>query len=139
MGATAYWDGHIFYTDITYVTRDLGVTNGLLSPKAMTSRMSSLGATPGVSANGTQDAILWVVSTKEWNESHRDKPAVLHAYDARNIAHELYNSEQLSGRDRAGMTVRFAIPTIADGHVFVGARGRLDVYGLLSSVNHSRK
>jgi hypothetical protein len=31
------------------------------------------------------------------------------------------------------MTVRFAIPTIADGHVFLGARHQLDVYGLLNS------
>lgn len=44
-----------------------------------------------------------------------DRPAVLHAYDARDITHELYNSEQKSERDRADMTVRFAIPTIADG------------------------
>jgi len=62
-----------------------------------------------------------VVSTNEWNEAHMDRPAVLHAYDARDITHVLYNSEQKSERDRAGMTVRFAIPTIADGHIFVGA------------------
>ncbi|WP_157466816.1 hypothetical protein [Edaphobacter aggregans] len=31
------------------------------------------------SADGTKDAILWVVSTKEWNEAHMDRPAVLHA------------------------------------------------------------
>ena len=76
---------------------------------------------------------------KEWNEAHMDRPAVLHAYDARDITHELYNSEQKSERDRADMTVRFAIPTIADGHIFVGARGRLDVYGLLNSDSRSQK
>jgi hypothetical protein len=74
-----------------------------------------------VSADGTKDAILWVVSTKEWNETHMDRPAVLHAYDAMDIAHELYNSEQNKARDRADMTVRFAIPTVADGHVFIGS------------------
>jgi hypothetical protein len=106
----------------------------------MTARMSSPGATPIVSADETKDAILWVVSTKEWNEeAHMDRPAVLHAYDVRDITDELYNSEQKSERDRAGMTVRFAIATIADGHIVVGARGRLDVYGLLNLGSRSQK
>jgi hypothetical protein len=131
-GAAAYWNGHLFFTDRSDTTRDFKIEDGLLVMTGMTARMSSPGATPVVSANRTKDAILWVVSTKEWNEAHMDRPAVLHAYDATDITHELYNSEQKSERDRADMTVRFAIPTIADGHVFVGARSRLDVYGLLN-------
>jgi hypothetical protein len=138
-GAAAYWNGHIFFTDRSYTTRDFTIENGLLVAKRVTARMSSPAATPIVSADGTKDAILWVVSTKEWNEAHMDRPAVLHAYDARDITHELYNSEQKSERDRAGMTVRFAIPTVADGHIFVGARGRLDVYGLLNPGGRPQK
>ena len=138
-GAVAYWNGHIFFTDRSDVTREFAVVNGSLVPGKMTAKMSSPGATPQISANGSQDAILWVVSTKEWNESHMDRPAVLHAYDARDISRELYSSEEVSVRDRAGMTVRFAIPTIADGHVLVGVRGRLDVYGLLSAGERSPK
>ena len=138
-GAAAYWNGHIFFTDRSDTTRDFTIENGLLVAKGVTARMSSPGATPIVSADGTKDAILWVVSTKEWNEAHMDRPAVLHAYDARDITHELYNSEQKSERDRADMTVRFAIPTIADGRIFVGARGRLDVYGLLNTGSRSQK
>jgi hypothetical protein len=138
-GAAAYWNGHIFFTDRSDATRDFRIEDGLLVANGMTARMSSPGATPIVSANGTKDAILWVVSTKEWNEAHMDRPAVLHAYDARDIAHELYNSDQKSERDRADMTVRFAVPTIADGHVFIGARGRLDVYGLLNPGSHTQK
>ena len=138
-GAAAYWNGHIFFTDRSDTTRDFTIENGQLVAKRVTARMPSPAATPIVSADGTKDAILWVVSTKEWNEAHMDRPAVLHAYDATDITHELYNSEQKSDRDRAGMTVRFAIPTVADGHVFVGARGRLDVYGLLSAGSRSQK
>lgn len=138
-GAAAYWNGHVFFTDRSDVTRDFAIENGLLAARGMTARMSSPGATPIVSADGTKGAILWVVSTKEWNEAHMDRPAVLHAYDARDITHELYNSEQKSERDRAGMTVRFAIPTIADGHVLVGTRGRLDVYGLLNPTSRSQR
>lgn len=138
-GAAAYWNGHIFFTDRSDTTRDFAIEKGMLVTKAVTARMPSPAATPIVSADGTKDAILWVVSTKEWNETHMDRPAVLHAYDAKDITHELYNSEQKSGRDRADMTVRFAIPTIADGYVFVGARGRLDVYGLLNPASRSKK
>ena len=138
-GAAAYWNGHIFFTDRSDVTSDFAIENGLLVAKKMTAKMPSPAATPIVSADGTKDAILWVVSTKEWNESHMDRPAVLHAYDARDITHELYNSEQNSERDRADRTVRFTIPTIADGHIFIGARGKLDVYGLLHRNSRSQR
>jgi hypothetical protein len=131
-GAAAYWNGHVFYTDYSYVTRDILLKEGTLVQRAVTNRMLAPAATPSVSADGVRNAIVWVLSTKEWNESSIDKPAVLHAYEAENIAHELYNSEQHSGRDRAGMTVRFAVPTVGDGRVFVGTRRRLDVYGLLN-------
>lgn len=138
-GAASYWNGHIFFTDRSNTTRDFAMNNGLLVMNGVTARMSSPGATPIISADGMKDAILWVVSTKEWNEAHMDRPAVLHAYDATDITHELYNSEQKSERDRADMTVRFAIPTIADGHIFVGTRGRLDVYGLIKPSLRSQK
>lgn len=138
-GAASYWNGHIFFTDRSDTTRDFTVKDSQLVLKGATARMPSPAATPIVSADGTKNAILWVVSTKEWNETHMDRPAVLHAYDANDITHELYNSEQNSGRDRAGMTVRFCIPTIADGHVFIGTRGRLDVYGLLTKRTGSNR
>jgi len=133
LGAAAYWNGHVFYTDYSYVTRDFAMEGGHLILKNTTSKMAAPAATPIVSSDGTEDGLLWVVATKEWNESSSDKPFVLHVYDAKNITHELYNTEQRSTRDRGSMTVRFAMPTVADGHVFVGARGRLDVYGLLTS------
>jgi outer membrane protein assembly factor BamB len=137
-GAAAYWHSHIFFTDRSDTTRDF-ILKGQLVLNGVTSRMASPAATPIVSADGTKNAILWVVSTKEWNEAHMDRHAVLHAYDANDITREFYNSEQRSERDRADMTVRFCIPTVADGHVFIGARGRLDVYGLLSQGTRSRR
>jgi hypothetical protein len=72
---------------------------------------------------------VWVVSSKGWNSP--DRTAVLHACDASDIAHELYNSGQNAARDGAGKALRFNIPTIVNGHVYVGAKGEVDVYGLL--------
>jgi folate-dependent phosphoribosylglycinamide formyltransferase PurN len=67
-----------------------------------------------------------------WNDFVTTKPSVLHAYDGANVSRELYNSEQNAARDRAGVTVRFTIPTVANGRVYVGAKREVSVYGLLA-------
>lgn len=59
-------------------------------------------------------------------------PAILHAYNAANLATEYWNSTQAaSNRDRAGNAVKFVPPTIANGKVYVSTRTEVDVYGLL--------
>jgi hypothetical protein len=58
--------------------------------------------------------------------------AVLYAFDASDSSRLLYNSEQNPARDRAGPAVRFNIPMVINGHVYVGAKHEVDVYGLLS-------
>ncbi len=85
------------------------------------------GPTPAVSANGTTNGIVWAIQA-DGGQSY----AILHAYDATNLGTELYNSEQNSGRDRAGSRVKFSVPTIAGGHVFVGGSGQVSMYGLLN-------
>jgi hypothetical protein len=86
------------------------------------------GTTPVVSSNGTHNGIVWVVQSDSANLA---KPATLRAYDATNIATELYNSGLNGKKDQAGPAVKFATPTVANGKVYVPTATELDVYGLM--------
>jgi hypothetical protein len=81
------------------------------------------GATVSISVNGLSNAIAWAVQNTS--------PAVLSAYDARNLAHELYNSNQAPERDQFGPGNKFITPTIANGRVYVGTPAGVAVFGLL--------
>ncbi len=83
--------------------------------------------TPSVSSNGVENGIVWAIETDGFHHGYAD----LHAYVADNLAIELYYSEHNPSRDRAGPAVKFTVPTIADGHVFVPAQNEVDMYGLL--------
>jgi outer membrane protein assembly factor BamB len=87
------------------------------------------GPTPAVSSSGTSNGIVWVVETDNYNNGGN---AILRAYLASNLGTELYNSQQNPGRDQAGLPAKFAVPTVADGHVFVAAQQQVDMYGLLN-------
>ncbi len=85
------------------------------------------GVSPSVSSNGGNNGILWAVDATQWDNG----PAVLHAYDANDCTHELYNSSQAGSRDTAGTAVKFIVPTVVNGKVYVSGGGSLTVYGLL--------
>src|ERR1700676_2739161 len=99
------------------------------------------GATPSLSSNGTINGIIWALDHTLYCASNSPGcgATVLHAYDATNLATDLWNSSQAAGnRDQAGHPVKFTVPTVANGKVYVGTRGNngsvageLDVYGLL--------
>ena len=77
-----------------------------------------------ISANGSANGIVWAAENAD--------EAVLHAYDASNLATELYNSNQAAGeRDQFGMGNKFITPTIANGKVYVGTTNGVGVFGLL--------
>ena len=85
------------------------------------------GPTPSISSNGTNNGIVWIIESDTYGGGN----AVLRAYDATNLGTELYNSEQNPTRDRVGLAVKFTVPTVADGRVFVGAENQVVMYGLL--------
>jgi len=127
----AYWNGTIYFGGSGDALKAFPLSGGLLSTTPASQASTSFGfpgATPSVSANGTSDGIVWAI---EHVGSKNLAPAVLHAYDATDLSHELYNSTQKRHRDAAGGVVKFAVPTIANGKVYVAGRKRLTVYGLL--------
>ncbi|MGH9521577.1 MAG: pyrrolo-quinoline quinone [Terriglobales bacterium] len=85
------------------------------------------GSSPAVSSSGDTNGILWTLDASAWDNG----PAVLHAYDATDCSKELYSSAQNGSRDQAGTAVKFIVPTVANGKVYVAGSHSLTVYGLL--------
>jgi hypothetical protein len=129
-GAAAYWNGRVYIACEEDHLRSYTVVKGQLLEGGMSSvKFDNPGATPAVSANGAKDGIVWAVATKTWNGPQQ--PAVLYAFDAGRMGEPIYTSAQNSERDQAGMATRFIVPVVANGRIYFGARGEVDVYGLL--------
>lgn len=135
-GASAYWNHTLYVWGSNDVLKAYRITGGRLAsaPVLGPTKLTDPGATPVVSSNGGRNGVVWAIETRTWRGA--DKPAVLHAYDARDVRRELYNSEMKASRDRAGTALRFAIPTVVAGRVFVGAKKEVDVYALLGASSH---
>jgi outer membrane protein assembly factor BamB len=123
----AYFHGTVYYGDVGSTLKAFTIAHAKLAaaPQSQSSvQFAYPGTAPSVSANGMSNAIVWA--------HENSNPAVLHAYDATNLAHELYNSNQASGRDQFGAGNKFITPTVADGKVFVGTASGVAVFGLLN-------
>ncbi|MGO9454291.1 MAG: hypothetical protein ACLQDV_25075 [Candidatus Binataceae bacterium] len=132
-----YWNGSIYYHCNQDVLRAFSwnASTGLLSTSA-TSKVTPVygkhGATASLSSNGAANGIVWDIDNSAYVDTGTGSgPSILHAYDATNVATELYNSSQAGSRDTAGAALKFTVPTIAGGRVFVPTSTELDVYGLL--------
>jgi hypothetical protein len=129
-GITAWWNNQLYISGHNDVVKSFAFNpgTGLFSTTPASTSPSSylyiLGSSPSVSANGSTGGILWAAENPQGKE-------ILHAYDATNLASELFNTTQNSTRDGAGNGVRFIFPTIANGKVYLASNGKLNVYGLL--------
>jgi len=126
-GMPAYFNGTVYYGSINSTLLAFTLQSAKLrtTPSSQTAiSFTYPGTTPSISANGTQNGIVWAIENTS--------PAVLHAYDATNLANELYNSNQAANtRDSFGNGNKFITPMIVNGKVFVGTPNGVTAFGLL--------
>jgi hypothetical protein len=133
LSTPAYFNNWIYYLGINDVLKAFSISNGQMSSLPVfqaNQRFGFPGATPSISADGTDNGIVWVVQADAYNTSG---PAVLRAYNATNVAEELYDSNAAGLRDRLGPAQKFAVPTIVNGKVYVGTGFGLSVFGNLGA------
>lgn len=147
----AFWNGTLYLATSDAPLQAYALNSGTATltqrSDASTESFSFLAPGPSVSSKpDNSDGIVWVLDNTAYctPQSTACGPTVLHAYDATNLSNELWNSSQGTG-NAAGNAVKFTVPTIANGKVYVGTRGNntggadnstsipgeLDVYGVL--------
>ena len=131
-GTPAFWNNTIYIGGSFDTLKMYSFTNARLS-STWTARTAQFfnfpGATPSISANGNTNGIVWGLQNEAYSTSG---PAVLFAWDATNVANQLYASNQVSPRDTAGTAIKFDVPTVSNGKVYVPTGTELDIYGLLA-------
>ncbi|SAL60142.1 PQQ enzyme repeat protein [Caballeronia peredens] len=125
-GSSAYYNGVVYYGGLNDSLKALPIANAKLAATAASRSPTTFpypGTTPAISANGAANGIVWA--------AENGAIGALHAYEAANLARELYNSNQSGTRDQFGAGNKFITPMIANGKVFVGTRTGVAVFGLL--------
>jgi uncharacterized protein (TIGR03437 family) len=116
----------VYFSAAHDTLKAFSIANGQLgaAPSSQASQVFDFpGAVPTISANGSSNGIVWLLES--------GFGGTLHAYDASNVANELYNSQMKSSRDSLGSYVRFTVPTVANGKVYVGTGNSVTVFGLI--------
>ena len=125
MGDASLLYGTVFYGAVDDNLKAFTINNAKLSTSPASQSGNAFtypGTTPAVSGTGS-NGIVWAVENTN--------PAVLHAYNASNLAQELYNSNQMGSRDHFGPGNKFITPIIANGKVLVGTQTGVAIFGLL--------
>ena len=116
----AFWQQNVYFGGSNDVLKvfHLDPTTGKMT-STPTSKGSFLfvfpGTQPVVSSNGSSNGIVWALDYSS--------ATTLHAYDATNLANEIYRSPSL------GQGSKFAVPTVVNSKVFVGTASKLFVLG----------
>src|SRR6266446_1969128 len=133
----AYWNGNLYFWGSGDQLKAFSISNGILSanPTSASSENSGFpGSTPTVSANGATNGIVWNMRSDASDSQGRE---ILYAHDAANVTATLYSSEQNVPRDNPGNAVKFTVPTVINGKVYVGAAYQVSVFGLLNGATQA--
>jgi uncharacterized protein (TIGR03437 family) len=125
-GGPAYFNGTVYFAAANDRLKAFRITGAHLETAPVSQSAQSFaypGAAPAVSANGSANGIVWLIES--------GTNGTLHAFDALNLGQELYHSRMNSARDGLGPFVKFSVPVIANGRVYVGTGDSLAVFGLL--------
>jgi hypothetical protein len=154
----AYWNNLIFYQGSSTVLKSYSIADAVMSstpasfagggpdadhPVRSWEVYPFPGSQPSISANGNDPAtgIAWTIDSHLRGERSDLGPAFLRAFNASDLSQSLWSSDRLdpnlpldqqppSQRDQAGNAVKFIVPTITNGHVYVGTQFEVDVFGL---------
>jgi hypothetical protein len=130
-----FFNGYVYFGAVNDVIRAFQLTNGQLSttPTSQSAAIYGVrGASFAISANSTSNGILWALQNNGASaDNDVGNPGVLFAYNADNLATELYDSSQAGSRDTLDNAVKFSIPLVANGKVFVAGQTQLTAFGLL--------
>jgi PA14 domain/Chitobiase/beta-hexosaminidase C-terminal domain len=129
-GGPAYWNGNIYYGPsnwplVSIPVKNAGFPSGVVSQSP--TGYGYPGPTPSVSSYGNTNGIVWAI---QGDGAENGGPAYLHAYDATNLAVELYSSAATQNRDALDGAIKFSVPTIVNGKVYVGTASSVGVFGL---------
>jgi len=123
----AYFNGSLYYGNVDGTLKAFTLSNAQLASTPSSQSATSFtypGGAPVVSASGAENGIVWA--------HENTSPAVLHAYNASNLADEIYNSNEAGGnRDQFGPGNKFITPAVIDGKVLLGTPNAVAVFGLL--------
>ncbi|HXY26226.1 MAG TPA: hypothetical protein VEI73_16360 [Candidatus Acidoferrum sp.] len=120
----SYFNGTVYYGAVSDALKAFPVTSAQLAaaPSSQTSHTFGYpGTTPSISANGTNNGIVWAV----------DNAGILFAYDATNLTTELYDSNQAANNRDSFSGNKFITPVVVNGKVYVGTPNSVAVFGLL--------
>ena len=130
----SFWQGNIYVIAVNDVLKRFPIANAVIdvaSTAHATDVFKFPGAQTAISSNGGADGIVWALDTSQHGTRNKPPlgPAILYAYDAFSLT-KLYSSPT-SGPGAVGNSVKFQVPTVANGRVYIGTHDELSVFGLL--------